>query len=128
MQTFETITEGQIALTMFLAQHGRALSPDLLTKLAQLNSAPSAFDRFCRIAEWVYANREAVDIEARIVAAQLAEFANRNGWGVYGSDGRYAAIAAALQRDPAEGDPEAMPDYAPAASATSAPGSAVPAS
>jgi hypothetical protein len=78
--------------------------------------APSIYSVVVDTCEYLYAHRDAIGDDARLLCAQLASFAAQNGWGELGHDNRGGLIHQAMARDlgrkllPGQPKPQAAAD------------------
>jgi hypothetical protein len=60
---------------------------------------PSIFTKVTKTCEYLYAHRDEINDEARVLCAQLASFAAQNGWSELGHNNRGGLIHQAMARD-----------------------------
>lgn len=123
MEPFLNPGEALVAITQFLVDHLNEQPEELRPRLMELGSGADAQMRIINMGEYVYAHRDAVTDDAKILAARIAHFGDSYGLHWY-RDGRGFAMMKGLLRDvgetapagtewpAAEDDPAPRPEWA----------------
>jgi hypothetical protein len=102
MQTFEDITAARTGIADFYRDHSAALAPHISDRASVLMVSPSPVDQIVGLGEFIYANRDQMDNEAKGLAASLIAYATTNMWHGLGDDARGEKIVRVLRYEMGE--------------------------
>lgn len=112
MDALPDITSANRAIRRYLASADGKIPADTFAKVEALFDSPSPVDAICRSAELLYARRDEIDDDGKVLAGQLASFAATNGWHGMSEGNRGGLMMQALGRKAAkDGDPQPKAEF-----------------